>query len=93
MSENSDAIVIVVSEETGAISVAENGVLKSGFTRENLHHLLTDRLITVNTETPIVKVAKKIPFIKLGRTRKEKDNVKDSEQSAETTPEETEAQP
>ena len=27
MSENSDAIVIVVSEETGQISVAENGVL------------------------------------------------------------------
>ena len=43
MSENSDAIVIVVSEETGAISVAENGVLKSGFTRESLHQLLTNR--------------------------------------------------
>lgn len=93
MSENSDAIVIVVSEETGAISVAENGVLKSGFTRENLHHLLTDRLITVNTETPIVKVAKKLPFIKLGRTRKEKDNAKESEPSAETTSEETKDQP
>ena len=36
MSENSDAIVIVVSEETGSISVAENGLLKSGFTREQL---------------------------------------------------------
>ena len=35
MSENSDAVVIVVSEDTGAISVAENGVLKSGFTRES----------------------------------------------------------
>ena len=46
MSENSDAVVIVVSEETGAISVAENGVLKSGFTRESLHQLLTARLIT-----------------------------------------------
>lgn len=45
MSENSDAIVIVVSEETGAISVAENGTLTRNFTREQLHHLLTDRLI------------------------------------------------
>ena len=82
MSENSDAVVIVVSEETGAISVAENGVLKSGFTRENLHHLLEDRLISSNEDTAIVRVAKKIPFIKLrGKKRKEKDD----EHSAETT--------
>ena len=87
MSENSDAVVIVVSEETGAISVAENGVLKSGFTRENLHQLLVERLITVNTETTIVKVAKKIPFIKLHRDGKEKDDAKKNRESVETTEE------
>lgn len=89
MSENSDAIVIVVSEETGAISVAENGVLKSGFTRENLHHLLVERLITVNEETPIVKVAKKIPFIKLRKTGKEKDDAKEPDQPVEAMAEES----
>lgn len=76
MSENSDAIVIVVSEETGSISVAENGVLKSGFTRENLQKLLVDRLITESAETTIDKVAKKLPFIR-SRSRKEKQNAKD----------------
>lgn len=45
MSENSDAIVIVVSEETGQISVAENGTLTRNFTREKLHNLLCERLI------------------------------------------------
>ncbi len=53
MSENSDAIVIVVSEETGQISVAENGSLTRNFTREKLHHLLTERLIPKQTEGKI----------------------------------------
>ncbi|MBQ9899126.1 MAG: diadenylate cyclase CdaA [Ruminococcus sp.] len=40
MSENSDAVVIVVSEETGQISVAMNGSLTRDFTREKLSELL-----------------------------------------------------
>jgi diadenylate cyclase len=40
MSENSDAIIIVVSEETGQISVAMNGVLTRDYTREKLRSLL-----------------------------------------------------
>lgn len=40
MSENSDALVVVVSEETGAISVAKNGQLIRGLTLgELLEHL------------------------------------------------------
>lgn len=45
MSENSDSIVIVVSEETGTISVAENGELTRGFSKESLSKLLISRLI------------------------------------------------
>ena len=67
MSENSDAIVVVVSEETGSISVAENGVLKSGYTRESLKHLLDARMITDENTSVIGKAAKKIPFIHFGK--------------------------
>jgi len=45
MSENSDAIIIVVSEETGQISVAEDGSLIRDFDKESLKKLLTDKLI------------------------------------------------
>lgn len=40
MSENSDAVVIVVSEETGKISVAMNGVLTTDYTRMKLKYAL-----------------------------------------------------
>ena len=45
MSENSDAVVVIVSEETGAISVAIRGMLKRHLTRQTLEKLLTNELI------------------------------------------------
>ena len=57
MSENSDAIIIVVSEETGQISFAENGTLIRDLNRDTLHDLLTDKLIPKQQDT------KKIPFM------------------------------
>lgn len=45
MSENSDAVVIVVSEETGQISVAMNGVLTRDYTRDKLKMLLLNEVI------------------------------------------------
>ncbi|MBR4112995.1 MAG: diadenylate cyclase CdaA [Ruminiclostridium sp.] len=45
MSEVSDAIVIIVSEETGMISIAENGVLERGFDRDKLTLHLRNRLL------------------------------------------------
>ena len=45
MSENSDAIVVVVSEETGTISVAEDGELTRGFNKDSLRRLLKQRLV------------------------------------------------
>lgn len=44
MSENSDAVVVVVSEETGAISVAVNGVLKRHYTQAELYSELCSSL-------------------------------------------------
>ncbi len=45
MSEVSDAIVVVVSEETGVISIAENGKLTRNFSGVTLRKYLTERLI------------------------------------------------
>ncbi len=45
MSENSDAIVIVVSEETGIISMAKNGVLIRRLDRQNLYNMLQEEII------------------------------------------------
>lgn len=45
MSENSDAVVAIVSEETGSISVAVNGMLKRHLAPETLERLLRNELL------------------------------------------------
>ena len=45
MSENSDAVVVIVSEETGTISVAIGGLLKRHLMPETLEKLLMNELI------------------------------------------------
>jgi diadenylate cyclase len=45
MSEISDAVVIIVSEETGIISIAENGNLKRGLDRAKLIEVLIDKIL------------------------------------------------
>lgn len=49
MSENSDAIVVVVSEETGVISIARNGQLTRGFTPDTLGEYLRSELLPEET--------------------------------------------
>ena len=50
MSENSDAIIVVVSEETGNISVAENGQIKRNYTPESLKKRLQKGLLKTGDE-------------------------------------------
>ena len=45
MSENSDAVVVVVSEETGIISLAKSGVMIRRMDRQNLFNLLMSEII------------------------------------------------
>ena len=45
MSENSDAVVVLVSEETGSISVAVGGMLKRHLMTETLEQLLCNELL------------------------------------------------
>lgn len=48
MSENSDAVVVVVSEETGTVSIAYEGKLKRGFSRNSLSKELRKYLAEPN---------------------------------------------
>ncbi len=50
VSEISDAVVVVVSEETGAISVAVGGVLKRHLSSQNLERLLRHELCPEGTD-------------------------------------------
>ncbi len=50
MSENSDALVIVVSEETGQISVAENGELTRDYTKFMLNERLHEAIDPASQE-------------------------------------------
>jgi diadenylate cyclase len=52
ISEISDAITIVVSEETGIISVVENGKIKRGFDRDKLSAFLEEKLSEKKTAKP-----------------------------------------
>lgn len=46
MSEHSDALIVVVSEETGAISVAHNGTLERGLTSGELFEIVSAFLVS-----------------------------------------------
>jgi diadenylate cyclase len=45
MSENSDAVIVIVSEESGSISVATGGMLKRHLKPETLENLLRNELL------------------------------------------------
>ncbi len=64
ISEISDSLTIVVSEETGIISVSEEGRLIRNFTKESLRTFLMDKLIPTketdeNTKKNVFRRAKK----------------------------------
>ncbi len=62
ISEESDAIIVIVSEETGKISIAEGGELKIGFNEESLRKELTRRLSFETSED----TKRKLKFLKKG---------------------------
>ncbi len=59
MSEHSDAVVVIVSEETGSVSVAVNGVLTRDVTRGKLREMLLGELVP-----QVDKVSGKDKFLK-----------------------------
>ncbi len=71
MSENSDAVVVIVSEETGTISVAIGGMLKRHLTSETLENLLRNELLPQDTEE---ESKRKFTLASFLRTRREDDD-------------------
>ena len=80
MSENSDALVIVVSEETGQISVAQNGILTRNYTRESLEALLRTTLIPAEKESWRNKTIR-LPFFRSKQQRTDQQNKKEPVQT------------
>ncbi|MBE6823964.1 MAG: TIGR00159 family protein [Ruminococcaceae bacterium] len=69
MSEESDAVIVVVSEETGIVSIAVGGKLIRELDRKELYDKLTDLIIPTDNE-------KQDLFTVLFKNRKEKENEK-----------------
>ena len=67
MSENSDAVVVIVSEETGSISVAIGGMLKRHLKPETLENLLRNELLPQEDGE---EDKQKFPLLNLLRGRK-----------------------
>lgn len=65
MSENSDAIVIILSEETGVISVAEGGELQRNFDAEALAKTLKERILWNQSDSVLKKK------FRIGKKKKE----------------------
>ncbi len=76
MSEGSDAVVVVVSEETGDISVAQNGVLTRGIQTGKLREILLSSLIKTKDE-PDNKNKKLKNTKKSSKNKKSDDSAKD----------------
>lgn len=72
MSENSDAVVVIVSEETGSISVAIGGMLKRHLMPETLGKLLRNELMPPEEETDKPQQLPVLSFLK--RLGKEDDD-------------------
>ena len=75
MSEVSDAVVVIVSEETGAISVAVGGMLKRHLAPQTLERLLVNELCpdtTPKEENLMVKLRQKLQKKEKGDTTDEK---------------------
>ena len=75
MSEQSDAVVVIISEETGSISVAVNGVLSRDITTGKLREVLLSELIPHLDEDKAngkIKFLKKISRNKNGGKKDEK---------------------
>ena len=78
ISETSDAVVAIVSEETGAISVAINGMLKRNLSPETLEKLLRSELMPETDEKKTTTAAARLSDLIKGRKGDKTNGKEDS---------------
>ena len=71
MSEATDAVVVIVSEETGTISVAVGGMLKRHLAAQTLEKLLQNELMPKTEDKP----RNPLKRLKLPKNKKAKDDT------------------
>ena len=74
MSENSDAVVVIVSEETGSISVAVGGMLKRHLAPETLERLLRNELLPERENDEAASKFKLGNLLRFGKGKKQDGN-------------------
>ena len=72
-SEHTDAVVAIVSEETGSISVAVGGMLKRHLAPETLERLLRNELMPEKEQTETPARSKLLNLIRVGKGEKQND--------------------
>lgn len=78
MSEATDSVVVIVSEETGTISVAIGGMLKRHLAPQTLEKLLLNELapkVEEDSRNPIKKIWKSAPRKKISKKPEEGDDT------------------
>lgn len=78
ISKESDAIAIVISEETGKISIAKDGTLMEDVQEDNLKNILIKDIVTKRFEDERMQ---RIEKIKEKRNKKEKKNNKEIQEN------------
>ncbi|MDE6841199.1 MAG: diadenylate cyclase, partial [Oscillospiraceae bacterium] len=78
VSENSDAVVAIVSEETGSISVAVNGMLKRHLSPETLERVLRLELMPAADESSKPTAAARLTSVFKGKKGDNSNGKEDS---------------
>ena len=78
LSEETDSVVVVVSEETGNISVSYRGRLSRGLDEERLRRFLTALLLKKQTESPWKRAQKKLDLTPEGIAESESRTTKEN---------------
>ncbi len=81
MTENSDAIVLVVSEETGTISVTFNGQITRNHTVESAFEVIKEKLVYENDQDNDTVFKRVVKWFSKGSNKSEENSVKEEKKN------------